>query len=250
MAAVDVCKYNQTGFCKYRQQCKRQHIPDICTTFPCTNNMCYLRHPRICKYYSEFGSCQFGDGCLYLHRSRFLTLENDMSILKSEIQELKRKNTELENLMNKLNREELQKLGKRATRNTSGPVLLNYSSATTIPSTLTNVNSTFLTESNQQIPQLDGGQYQDSSYSRVSLQHPIQCESCREVFHSQDDLTNHIKKYDYMCEDCELCFSSEYEHDVHEHAVHPINYYKYNPVSPRTKQKAIQRLTNSQIFTL
>ena len=245
MAPVDVCKYNQTVFCKYRQQCRKQHIHEICTTFPCTNNMCFLRHPRICKYYSEFGRCKFGDSCLYLHTNRFLTLENDIGILKSEIEELKRKNTELENLVNKLNREELQKLDKRATRNTSGPVLLNYSSATTIPSTLTNVNLAFLSESNQQIPQLDGGLHQDSGCVSVSLQHQIQCESCHEIFDSQDDLTNHIEKYEYTCEDCELCFLSEYEHDIHEHAVHPLNYYKYNAVSPRTKQKAIQCLTNS-----
>ena len=133
MAPVDVCKYNQTGFCKYRQQCRRQHIPDICSTFPCTNNMCYLRNPRICKYYSALGRCKFGDSCLYLHTSRFLTLENDISNLKSEIMELKRKNTELATLVNKLNKEELQKLDPAVkpnlTRNTSGPVLLNYISA-------------------------------------------------------------------------------------------------------------------------
>ena len=35
---------------------------------------------------------------------------------------------------------------------------------------------------------------------------------------------------------------SEYDYDLHEHEFHRQSYYTYNLVSPRTKQKAIQRL--------
>ena len=89
------------------------------------------------------------------------------------------------------------------------------------------------------IPQLDGGG------SRDILQHSAKCDSCREVFECQDLLNKHIEKYEYACEDCRLCFSSEYEHDLHEHAEHPGDYFKYNKVSPRTKQKAIRYLTDN-----
>ena len=87
------------------------------------------------------------------------------------------------------------------------------------------------------IPQLDG------DGSRDILQPSVKCDSCCEVFESQDLLNEHIEKYEYTCEDCRLCFSSEYEHDVHEHTEHPSDYFKYNKVSPRTKQNAIRYLT-------
>ena len=82
----------------------------------CSNKMCSLRHPKICKYFSAVGGCKFGTSCHYLHKSRLMILENDIRNLYVEIKELKRRNIEFESLLNKINTEEKQKVISRANR--------------------------------------------------------------------------------------------------------------------------------------
>ena len=62
-----VCKYNQQGFCKYRQLCKKQHNNQICPSHPsCQNLACQMRHPRQCRSFNKLGKCKFSN-CAYLH---------------------------------------------------------------------------------------------------------------------------------------------------------------------------------------
>ena len=42
MAVEDslICKYNQTGFCKYREGCKNKHVNDECEKSKCDKKDC------------------------------------------------------------------------------------------------------------------------------------------------------------------------------------------------------------------
>ena len=68
MAVEDslICKYNQTGFCKYRDGCKNKHVNDKCEKSQCEEKACEKRHPKECKTYIN-NKCRFNQGCAYKH---------------------------------------------------------------------------------------------------------------------------------------------------------------------------------------
>ena len=59
------CKHFQTGYCKFRKQCRNKHIVEMCQTEHCASESCIKRHPKVCRYFSTF--CKFGDNCRYKH---------------------------------------------------------------------------------------------------------------------------------------------------------------------------------------
>ena len=81
-----MCKYNQQGFCKYRQLCKKQHNNQICPSHPsCQNLACQMRHPRQCRSFKKLGKCKFSS-CAYLHVPDKL---DKLDKLEKEVVELK-----------------------------------------------------------------------------------------------------------------------------------------------------------------
>ena len=88
-----VCKHNQRGYCKFGMQCRKHHINEICQNGNCSLEVCQKRHPNVCKFFSIFGSCKFGEDCAYTHiKSK---RENSIEKLIKEIEHLKRKVDEL-----------------------------------------------------------------------------------------------------------------------------------------------------------
>ena len=89
-------------------QCKKKHINETCPTFQCQVEDCGLRHPRLCKYFFEFGRCKFGLQCSYFHLSLNTNSspENDIEELKSEIARLEEKVLELDNFISTLKEQE------------------------------------------------------------------------------------------------------------------------------------------------
>ena len=74
-----VCKYNQTGFCKYKDICKKVHENKICENLNnCVRKDCIRRHPKTCKQFSKEEGCNFKNDCAYLH-------VNDKPIHQNEI---------------------------------------------------------------------------------------------------------------------------------------------------------------------
>ena len=86
------------------------------------------------------------------------------------------------------------------------------------------------------IPQMDGIELVKES---------LKCENCRELFGTSELLENHTLEYDYVCEECAMCFKGQYNYDLHEHLEHPEDYFKYNKVSPTTKMQLTRRLTSA-----
>ena len=66
--AVEVCKFNQKGFCKFGDECRKRHIKEICANRDCKDELCLQRHPQLCRYFVFNQSCRFKDGCAFEHR--------------------------------------------------------------------------------------------------------------------------------------------------------------------------------------
>ena len=79
----DICKYNQTGFCKFRDHCRKKHENETCEgeQSNCNQQNCNKRHPKVCRNFNTTRKCRFKDDCVYLH------VEKENSNNKSEINE-------------------------------------------------------------------------------------------------------------------------------------------------------------------
>ena len=86
-----VCKHLQTGYCKYRDHCKKKHVAELCETLNCNSKACTKRHPRVCKFILAHNECKFNEHCAYKH-----TVTKD----KSDIAHLLTKVGHLEDIVN------------------------------------------------------------------------------------------------------------------------------------------------------
>ena len=65
---VTICKFDQSGFCKFKHLCKKEHVNEICENHSeCKNEVCTKRHPKICRHFNKNGSCRHSDQCAYVH---------------------------------------------------------------------------------------------------------------------------------------------------------------------------------------
>ena len=98
-----VCKYFQSGYCKFRDCCRKQHVKEICRTTTCNITLCTKRHPKPCKYFSAHQVCKFGVDCSYKHvptsnnreiselAAKIVLLEATIESFKATINDLTRK---------------------------------------------------------------------------------------------------------------------------------------------------------------
>ena len=109
MATSDtVCKFNQSGFCKFQSHCRKQHFMEICTNTQCSTVTCIYRHPRVCRYFDNFGRCKFADSCAYLHKRNGnlceirKNQEKEIEELRKEVEELSKQVHDLRNILHEL----------------------------------------------------------------------------------------------------------------------------------------------------
>ena len=68
MSVENICKYNQSGFCKYKDKCKRKHFFENCDKkHDCTSQNCPKKHPKQCKNTTKNGKCKYEEKCEYDH---------------------------------------------------------------------------------------------------------------------------------------------------------------------------------------
>ena len=98
-----ICKFNQSGFCKFQSHCRKQHIMEICSNTQCSMVTCIYRHPRVCRYFSNFGRCKISDSCSYLHEIDDIISElrseqgKEIEKLRQEVEELHKQVEDLRN---------------------------------------------------------------------------------------------------------------------------------------------------------
>ena len=85
------------------------------------------------------------------------------------------------------------------------------------------------------ILQLDGIELMRSTYK---------CENCQELFGTAQLLDTHVQEYEFVCEECSLCFQTQYKYELHEHSEHPATYFNFNKVTPTTKMHITRRLAS------
>ena len=91
---LEVCTHHQTGFCKYRTQCHKNHNNELCQTKICRDTKCTKRHPKTCKYFERNNTCKYNEHCAFSHPERkhlnsFENIKEEVKQIKYEIQELK-----------------------------------------------------------------------------------------------------------------------------------------------------------------
>ena len=75
MATQYVCFHNKYGYCKFKEECRRRHFDNICENNSCEISKCNSRHPKLCKYFIQYGRCKFNP-CAFLHLERNDYIEN------------------------------------------------------------------------------------------------------------------------------------------------------------------------------
>ena len=103
--AVEFCKFNKFGFCKFGNECRKKHFDTICEHNFCENVKSWeKRHPRNCYYFFAYGYCKFGVDCQFkhgkesskvTHANKEQNLLEKNEALKKEIIEITKKNEEL-----------------------------------------------------------------------------------------------------------------------------------------------------------
>ena len=247
-----ICKFNQSGFCKFQSNCRKQHVMEICKNMQCSMVTCIYRHPRMCRYFNNFGRCKFEDSCAYLHKSEDkiseLRREQEKEIdkLKKEVKDLKNQVNELQNAVNQISNSPNQ----TSTLNSCSKSQVMANS--TFPS---NCGSITMVQSNhssnspanlgQVIPQLDGitnslppaintATHEDQNSPPQPPDAPLQCETCHETFDNEDQFNEHDRAQ-FCCDECGICFRTQVIADLHELEVHPNTHYANTYIPQSTK---------------
>ena len=98
---IHKCMFNDSGYCKFGNKCRKRHFIKICTIFKCKTSNCKARHPKLCKHeknckFFKQGICAYRHETLDKHDDKFKALESEIKILKNENTVLKHKIREVE----------------------------------------------------------------------------------------------------------------------------------------------------------
>ena len=87
---VKVCKFFNSGYCKFRSKCTFFHSKDRCED-ECIGKNCQKRHPKVCRYGNK---CKRKHTCEYKHSSgsNEQALKEQIAGLKTLIEELQSEN--------------------------------------------------------------------------------------------------------------------------------------------------------------
>ena len=67
---IQICKHNQSGYCKFGQTCSKKHDNRLCESHDeCMVNKCTKRHPKTCKNFKTNGKCRHREKCAYKHEA-------------------------------------------------------------------------------------------------------------------------------------------------------------------------------------
>ena len=98
-----LCKHNQSGFCKYKLECRKRYENKLCSeASTCTSKECPYRQPKVCRNYYGEGKCRFGESCSDKHEKEFkkdLKVKEVMDQHKNEINSIKEEMNKLKEVV-------------------------------------------------------------------------------------------------------------------------------------------------------
>ena len=85
---IEVCRFFNSGYCKYKSKCKFFHSKERCED-QCERKTCRKRHPKTCKYRNK---CRRKDTCEFNHShiSSDMDLKEEVVVLRSMVKELQK----------------------------------------------------------------------------------------------------------------------------------------------------------------
>jgi hypothetical protein len=175
-----ICKFNQSGFCKFRSHCRKQHFMETCSNKQCNMETCIYRHPMMWRYFTNFGRCKFKDSCAYLHEISENINEKEIEKLRQEVKELQMQVNELRNILSQnselLSQTESSTSVSKATPSCSGISMVQ-----------SNHNMNSQANFGSVIPQLDAilNSLPPATQSANTF---LQCETCQETFKTENSL--------------------------------------------------------------
>ena len=125
MVPERVCRFNQFGFCKFKNNCFKKHVDITCENEKCFKSDCELRHPKKCRYFSEYSYCKFGEYCRFGHEKvKKSNIDKEIEKLRCEIEtskkvieakdsEIKEKDFEIRKLLEDVKIKDKEKLDKK-----------------------------------------------------------------------------------------------------------------------------------------
>ena len=246
MSTESVCIHYKFGFCKYGNNCRKRHIEERCESSECDASHCQKRHPRACKYFSEFNRCKFGDYCDYLHKIPANPVIEELKLLKGKIEAIEKeinvKNSEINQV--------LLRIEASIRSKTSETTVESNQESFTAPVSITpSMSLPVITTSPMfpdRIPQLDGSQPQpppnngghqhlDISPLSQPNQSGNKCENCGKIFDDERNLKEHLDTHEFGCDDCYTCYKTKFHVDLHELEKHPDSAYAQNHIPYTTK---------------
>ena len=180
-----ICKYHNTGFCKYKENCKYFHAKLVCDGRPCFLKTCRNRHPKLCKYKE---SCKRKTSCFYDHSQK--VIEQDES-LKNEIAKLKGNFADVTKQLINLRKEFETLKVKVESREKESSKLEEHIQTKDFE----NVNEIYESE--------------DKEFTESGNVCSLKCKLCKKTFKNKIEAQDHYERVDLYCEDCKECICSE-----------------------------------------
>ena len=122
MFESQICQYNQTGFCKFREHCRKRHENIICQeNHDYKSHGCTLRHPKKCRSYEREGTCRFKE-CAYTHQENqgdarnqrhnqdILNIQVEMNQMKNMILQIENKIEILKNMLDAITKTNVEEI--------------------------------------------------------------------------------------------------------------------------------------------
>ena len=226
MAVEIICNYNKFGFCKFGENCRKQHVNEICEEMSCDVRSCVQRHPRECKFYKEYQRCKFGEWCHFAHIHK----ETEMQRITLENENMQRKLSELENKMLDKDKvieyilEKLRKMEEKAEKKEKKEK--NYEQIDKHELTFYNP---FLEVSKDESDCIEDIDYHESDSNVTNIEPEVQklkCDLCSFETTYSSGLKTHVtkmhqeKNHYHYCERCEKSFENKKKLKEHIFCVH------------------------------
>ena len=263
MAAQNICNFNKFGFCKFSENCRKNHINEKCSKSSCDISTCQLRHPKVCRYLRDYKYCKFGEWCKFLHVEAENNC-NDIIQIKKEQEnlaqklnlvekQLEEKNDIIESILKKFDFDILegkitakdnlikeldQKINQMEEKMSVLETKLKEATSTPISAKNFKCNKCdFNTHSEQGLKTHEKRKHTEKTKPLSSKETSFECTDCDFIGKSKDTLEVHNGKMHtekFKCGLCEILFD-----DIHKLETHLTTCEIYRCTRCLTKEKTI-----------